>query len=42
MSWRSAVMTAFVQGGLRNGDRIVPEGTHRVQPGQNVRIAQAE
>jgi RND family efflux transporter MFP subunit len=33
---------AFVQGSLRDGDRIVPSGTHRVQRGQDVRIAQAE
>lgn len=33
---------AFVQGSLRDGDQIVPRGTHRVQPGQDVRIAQAE
>jgi hypothetical protein len=25
---------AFVQGSLRDGDRIVPGGTHRVRPGQ--------
>ncbi|HMQ92215.1 MAG TPA: efflux RND transporter periplasmic adaptor subunit [Amaricoccus sp.] len=33
---------AFVQGSLRDGDRIVPGGTHRVRPGQAVRIAQAD
>jgi RND family efflux transporter MFP subunit len=33
---------AFVQGSLRTGDRIIPKGTHRVQPGQDVRVAQAE
>ena len=33
---------AFVQGSLRDGDRIVPKGTHRVRPGQVVRIAQAD
>jgi RND family efflux transporter MFP subunit len=33
---------AFVQGSLRDGDRIVSRGTHRVRPGQAVRIAQAE
>lgn len=33
---------AFVQGSLRDGDRIVRDGTHRVRPGQDVLVARAE
>ncbi len=33
---------AFVSGAIRNGDRIVTEGTNRVSPGQTVTLASVE